>query len=104
MAAQGYPGAYQNVVRITRYLKEQERLGKPNTGFCTGYLGQPCCRAAREETGEPLRSRDPDTAERPNAIHWVVQRCCSLLERFSEMLRDKERSGEEREARSRLEE
>jgi DNA-binding CsgD family transcriptional regulator len=29
IAAQGYPGAYQNVVRITRYLKEQERLGKP---------------------------------------------------------------------------
>ena len=26
---QRYPGAYQNVVRITRYLKEQERLGKP---------------------------------------------------------------------------
>jgi hypothetical protein len=26
---QGYPGAYQNVVRITRYLKEQEVLGEP---------------------------------------------------------------------------
>jgi len=26
---QGYPGAYKNVVRITRYLKEQERLAKP---------------------------------------------------------------------------
>lgn len=25
IAGQGYPGAYQNVVRITRYLKEQER-------------------------------------------------------------------------------
>jgi transposase len=29
ISEQGYPGAYQNVVRITRYLKEQERLGKP---------------------------------------------------------------------------
>jgi transposase len=29
IAEQGYPGAYQNVVRITRYLKEQERLSKP---------------------------------------------------------------------------
>jgi transposase len=28
IAAQGYPGAYQNVIRITRYLKEQERLEK----------------------------------------------------------------------------
>jgi transposase len=29
ISEQGYPGAYQNVVRITRYLKEQERLSKP---------------------------------------------------------------------------
>jgi hypothetical protein len=29
ISEQGYPGAYQNVVRITRYLKEQERLRKP---------------------------------------------------------------------------
>src|SRR5215211_3130427 len=29
ISEQGYPGAYQNVVRITRYLKEQERLAKP---------------------------------------------------------------------------
>ncbi len=29
ISEQGYPGAYQNVVRITRYLKEQERLGNP---------------------------------------------------------------------------
>jgi transposase-like protein len=30
IAGQGYPGAYQNVLRITRYLKEQEEvLGEP---------------------------------------------------------------------------
>ena len=29
ISEQGYPGAYQNVGRITRYLKEQERLAKP---------------------------------------------------------------------------
>ena len=29
ISEQGYPGAYQNVVRITRYLKEQEVLGEP---------------------------------------------------------------------------
>jgi transposase len=29
ISEQGYAGAYQNVVRITRYLKERERLAKP---------------------------------------------------------------------------
>ena len=29
ISEQGYPGAYKNIVRITRYLKEQERLAKP---------------------------------------------------------------------------
>jgi transposase len=29
ISEQSYPGAYKNVVRITRYLKEQERLAKP---------------------------------------------------------------------------
>jgi hypothetical protein len=29
ISEQGYPGAYKNVVRITRYLKEQGRLAKP---------------------------------------------------------------------------
>ena len=28
ISEQGYPGVYQNVVRITRYLKKQERLGR----------------------------------------------------------------------------
>jgi hypothetical protein len=28
ISERGYPGAYQNVVWITRYRKEQDRLGK----------------------------------------------------------------------------
>jgi transposase len=48
---------------------------------------------------------ETQTLQRLNAVHWVVERCCSLLEGFAEMLRDKKGSGEEREeARRRLEE
>jgi len=68
ISEQGYPGAYQNVVRITRYLKEQERLAKTHTAVSTGYLGQPCCGHPGEEAGEPLRRRDtgaPDVKEGP---------------------------------------
>jgi transposase len=32
ISEQGYPGAYQNVWRITRYLKERERLKQPTPG------------------------------------------------------------------------
>ncbi len=64
IAEQGYPGAYQNVVRITRYLKEQERLAEPLPDRpSTGYLRQPCRRDSREEIREPLRRRDPRTPE-----------------------------------------
>ena len=45
IAAQGYPGAYQNVVRITRYLKEQELLGEPlpdaSPGISAGQAAVP---------------------------------------------------------------
>ena len=41
ISEQGYPGAYQNVWRITRYLKEQERLKQPipdrPPGICANH-------------------------------------------------------------------
>jgi hypothetical protein len=60
---QGYPGAYQNVVWITRYLKEQERLEKTHTRVSTGYLSQPWSSYPGEEAREPLRRRDTYTEE-----------------------------------------
>jgi transposase len=104
IAAQGYPGAYQNVVRITRYLKEQERLGKPMPDSVPGISAS---HAAGLLVKRPEKRSEAEiqTLQRLNAVHWVVERCCSLLEGFAEMLRDKERSGEEQEeARRRLEE
>ena len=47
IAEQGYPGAYQNVVRITRYLKEQEVLGEPLPDT-SPHLCQPSGRFPRE--------------------------------------------------------
>ena len=39
ISEQGYPGAYQNVWRITRYLKERERLKQPKPGRSPGIRG-----------------------------------------------------------------
>ena len=58
ISEQGYPGAYQNVVRITRYLKEQERL-ETHAGPPTRHLRQPRCGHPCEEAREPLRRREP---------------------------------------------
>ena len=99
---QGYPGAYQNVVRITRYLKEQEVLGEPlpavspgiSAGHAAGILVKRSENRSEEET---------QTLKRLKTIHWITERCCTLFEEFAGMLRDKEQTSEEQ-ARRRLEE
>lgn len=102
ISEQGYPGAYQNVVRITRYLKEQERLVRPvpdcpagiSASHAAGILVKRLENRSKEET---------KTLRRLKTLHRVTERCCTLFEEFAGMLRDKEQRSEER-ARSRLEE
>jgi transposase len=99
---QGYPGAYQNVVRITCYLKEQERLAKPipdcPPGICPSHAASILVKRSENRSEEEIR-----TLQRLKAVHPVTQRCCSLFEEFAGMLRDKEQSTEER-AHSQLKE
>ncbi len=94
ISEQGYPGAYQNVVRITRYLKEQERLAKPipnrRPGICPSHAAGILVKRSENRSEEEIR-----TLRRLKAVHWVTERCCSLFEEFAEMLRDKEPRGKE---------
>ena len=98
---QGYPGAYQNVVRITRYLKEQERLAKP-------IPDRPPSISASHAAGilvkrpENRSEEEAQTLKRLKTVHRVTERCCALFEQFARMLRDKEQTSEEQ-ARRRLE-
>lgn len=103
IAAQGYPGAYQNVVRVTRYLKEQERLGKPVPDSPPGISAS---HAAGLLVKRPKNRSEAETQtlRRLNAVHRVTERCCFLFEEFAGMLRDKELRSEEQEARRRLDE
>ncbi|MBD0328306.1 MAG: transposase [Pyrinomonadaceae bacterium] len=95
----GYPGAYQNVVRVTRYLKEQERLTKPipdrppsiSASHAAGILVKRSENRSEEETR---------TLRRLKAVHWVMERCCTLFEEFAGMLRDKGRGAKSRPARA----
>ena len=101
ISEQGYPGAYQNVVRITRYLKEQERLAKPiperALGTCASHAAGILVKRSENRSEEEMQ-----TLRRLKAAHWVTERCCSLFEEFAGMLRDREQRSEEQ-ARSRLE-
>lgn len=99
---QGYPGAYQNVVRITRYLKEQEASGEPlpdaSPGISASYAAGLLVKRSENRSEEETR-----TLKRLKTIHWITERCCTLFEEFAGMLRSKEQTSEEQ-ARRRLEE
>jgi transposase len=99
---QGYPGAYQNVVRITRYLKEQEHLARSvpdcSSGISASHAAGILVKRPENRSEEEIR-----TLKRLKTVHWVTEKCCSLFEEFAEMLRDKEQRNEEQ-THSRLEE
>jgi len=84
---QGYPGAYQNVVRITRYLKEQERSGKPvpysSPGITPSHAAGILVKRPENRSEEEVR-----TLRRLKKVHRSTEHCCTLFEEFAEMLRD----------------
>jgi transposase len=102
IAGQSYPGAYQNVVRITRYLKEQERLAKPLLERPPGILASHAA-GILVKRPENRSEGERQTLERLKTVHQVTERCRTLFEEFAGMLRDKEQSSEQQ-ARSRLKE
>ena len=101
ISEQGYPGAYQNVWRITRYLKERERLKQPTPGrppgICANHAAGILVKRPENRSEEEIR-----TLLRLKKVHRTTEQCCTLFEEFSGMLRDKEQASEEQ-ARGRLE-
>ncbi len=101
ISEQGYPGAYQNVVRITRYLKKQGRLGKPAPdrppGISANHAAGILLKRPENRSEEEIR-----TLRRLKKGHRITERCCILFEEFAGMLRGKEQRSEEQ-ARRQLE-
>ena len=94
ISEQGYPGAYKNVVRITRYLKEQERLAKPvpdrPPGISASHAAGILVKRPENRSEGEIR-----TLQRLKAVHRITQRCCTLFEEFAVMLRDKQQRNAE---------
>jgi transposase len=101
ISEQGYPGAYQNVWRITRYLKEQEHLGKPMPDRPPGISAS---HAAGILVKRPENRSEEEicTLRRLKKVHRIAERCCTLFERFAGMLRDRDQ-GSEKQMRRQLE-
>jgi transposase len=88
---QGYPGAYNNVARLTQYLKKCEREGKALPDAPPGLsaaqakgilIMRPEKRTEQETlTIERMKSTDPD-----------IHRCCCLFEEFARLFRDRDGS------------
>jgi transposase len=101
ISEQGYPGAYQNVWCITRYLKERERLKQPTPGRPPGISANHAAgilvKRAENRSEEEIR-----TLRRLKKVHQTTEQCCTLFEEFAAMLRDKEQASEAQ-ARRRLE-
>src|SRR5215212_4971859 len=102
ISEQGYPGAYKNVVRITRYLKEQERLAKPLPDRPPGLLASHAA-GILVKRPENRSEEEVRTLMRLTTVHRVTERCCALFEQLAEMIRDKEQTSQEQ-VRGRLEE
>jgi transposase len=95
ISEQGYPGAYKNVVRITRYLKEQERLAKPvpdrPPGISASHAAGILVKRPENRSEGEIR-----TLKRLKTVHRITERCCTLFEEFAGMLREKDqRNGEQ---------
>jgi transposase len=90
------------VRRITRYLKEQERLAKPIPERPQGISASHAAGILVKRL-EDRSEGEIQTLKRLKTIHWITERCCTLFEEFAGMLRDKEERSEEQ-MRRRLEE
>jgi transposase len=93
ISEQGYPGVYKIVVRITRYLKEQERLAKPlperPPGISASHAAGILVKRSENRSDQKIQ-----TLKRLKGVHRVMERCCTLFEHFAGMLRDKEQRSE----------
>jgi transposase len=83
---QGYPGAYNNIVRITQYLKKCEREGKPLPDSPPG-LSAAQAKGILITRPEKRTDQQALTIERMKVADRHVGKCCLLFEEFARLFR-----------------
>jgi transposase len=86
---QGYPGAYQNVVRITQYLKRCKCDGEPLPDSPPG-LSAPQAKGILITRPEKHTEQETLTIERMKMVDRHVGKCCHLFEEFARLFRERE--------------
>jgi transposase len=85
--AQGYPGAYRNVARVTGYLRHQEQRGERAPPVPSGLT-------PRQAVGLVLLRADERSVEERQTVEQLrtlepeVQQAVALLEGFAQLLRE----------------
>lgn len=85
---QGYPGAYNNVARITHYLKKCEREGKPLPDSPPG-LSAAQAKGLLITRPEKRTEQEKLTIERMKMVDRHVGKCCHLFEEFARLFRER---------------
>jgi transposase len=89
IAKQGYPGAYQNVVRITQYLKKCERDGEPLPDSPPG-LSAAQAKGILIKRPEKRTEQEKLSIERLKRSDHELEKCCPLFEDFARVFRERE--------------
>jgi transposase len=86
----GYPGAYNNVVRITQYLKRCERNGEPLPDSLP-RLSAAQAKGILITRPEKRTEQETLTIERMKMVdRHQVGKCCHLFEEFTRLFRERE--------------
>jgi transposase len=85
---QGYPGAYQNVARITQYLKKQERDGNPLPDSPPGLSAAQAKGILITRPGKRTE-QETLTIERLKRSDSKLGKCCCLFEDFARLFRER---------------
>lgn len=84
--AQGYPGAYGNVARITGYLRHQERRGKKAPPAPAGLTPRQAVALVLVRP-DKRTTEEAQTVEQLQGLHAEVRQAVTLLEGFIQLIR-----------------
>jgi hypothetical protein len=88
ISEQGYPGAYNNVARVTQYLKKCEREGEPLPEAPPGLLATRA-KGILITRPEKRTGQETLTIERMKRVDPDVRKCCCLFEGFARFFRER---------------
>lgn len=91
LAAQGYPGSYRNVARVTGYLRTREGADKVLSPVAVGRMGMTPARAAGLVVVRPEQrtTEEQRAVEQLAALHPEIQTTLACFAAFATLIRER---------------